>query len=73
MDAGANRLRVLLGDDRVVGAIVMGDQTLSRPLQRVIRERVDIRAVRERWIQRPAEVHQILQTLAERAVPLGAV
>jgi NADPH-dependent 2,4-dienoyl-CoA reductase/sulfur reductase-like enzyme len=72
-DAGANRLRVLLGDDRVVGAIVMGDQTLSRPLQHVIRERVDIRAVRQRWIQRPAEVHQILQTLAERAVPRGAV
>jgi NADPH-dependent 2,4-dienoyl-CoA reductase/sulfur reductase-like enzyme len=73
MDSGANRLRVLLGEDRVVGAIVMGDQTLSRPLQRVIRERIDIRAVRERWIQRPAEVHQILQTLAKRPVPLGAV
>lgn len=72
VDTGANRLRVLLGEDRVVGAIVMGDQTLSRPLQRVIRERIDIRAVRERWIQRPAEVHQILQTLAERPVSLGA-
>jgi NAD(P)H-nitrite reductase large subunit len=72
-DTGANRLRVLLGEDRVVGAVVMGDQTLSRLLQQVIRERVDIRAVREQWIQRPAEVHQILQRLAERAVPLGAV
>jgi NADPH-dependent 2,4-dienoyl-CoA reductase/sulfur reductase-like enzyme len=72
-DAGANRLRVLLGEDRVVGAIVMGDQTLSRPLQRVIRERIDIRPVREQWIQRPAEAHQILRTLVERAAARGAV
>jgi nitrite reductase (NADH) large subunit len=72
-DAGANHLRLVVGDDRILGAIVMGDQTLSRPLQHLIRERVDIRAVRERLIERPAEIHQELQALMDRTVSLGAV
>ncbi len=55
-DAGANHLRLMLGDDRITGAVVMGEQSLSRPLQHLIRERVDIRAVRDRLLQGPAEV-----------------
>jgi hypothetical protein len=51
----------------------MGDQTLSRPLQRLIRERVDIRTVRDRLIQGPAEIHRELKALLERRVSLGAV
>jgi NADPH-dependent 2,4-dienoyl-CoA reductase/sulfur reductase-like enzyme len=71
-DAGANHLRLMLGDDRITGAVVMGDQALSRPLQHLVRERVDIRAVRDRLIHRPAELHQALGALMERAVSLGA-
>ncbi len=71
-DRGANHLRLVLGDDRIMGAVVMGDQALSRPLQHLIRERVDIRSVRDRLIQRPAEVHQALRALMERTVSLGA-
>ncbi len=72
-DAGANHLRLVLGDDRILGAVVMGDQALSRPLQRLIRERVDIRTVRDRLIQRPAEIGRELRALMERTVSLGAV
>jgi len=72
-DAGANRLRVLLGADRIVGAVVMGDQTLSRPLQHLIRGRIDIRPVRDHLIQRPSEVIQVLKGFAQRTVPLAAV
>jgi NAD(P)H-nitrite reductase large subunit len=73
-DAGANHLRLVLGEDRILGAVVMGDQTLSRPLQHIIRERLDIRAVRDRLIGGPAaEIHQAVRTLMERTVPLGGV
>ena len=60
-DRAANHLRLVLGDDRIMGAVVMGDQALSRPLQHLIRERVDIRWVRDRLIRGPAEVHQALR------------
>jgi NADPH-dependent 2,4-dienoyl-CoA reductase/sulfur reductase-like enzyme len=72
-DEGANRLRLMLGHDRIVGAVVMGDQTLSRPLQHLIRGRTDIRSVRGRLVERPAEVQQVLKALSERTVALGAV
>ncbi len=72
-DAGANHLRLVLGDDRILGAVVMGDQTLSRPLQRLIRERVDISTVRDRLIRAPAEIHRELKALMDRTVSLGAV
>ena len=72
-DAGADRLRLVLGKERIVGAVVMGDQALSRPLQHLIRGRVDIRAVRERLVHCPAEIGQILMAMAERTVPHAAV
>lgn len=40
-DQGSNRVRVILAPGRIVGAVVMGDQTLSRPLVRMVREQVD--------------------------------
>ena len=72
-DAGANHFRLVLGDDRILGAVVMGDQALSRPLQRLIRERVDIRPVRDQLMERPAEIHRVLTALLERTVAVGPV
>ncbi len=40
-----NRLRLMAGERTIVGAVVMGDQTWSRPLQRLIVEKVDISPV----------------------------
>jgi hypothetical protein len=55
-----------------MGAVVMGDQALSRPLQHLIRERVDIRWVRDRLFRGPAEIHHALKALMERTVSVGA-
>lgn len=41
-----NRVRLVLGERAIAGALVMGDQTLSRPLQRLIAGRVDITPIR---------------------------
>ena len=72
-DRGANHLRLMLGEDRITGAVVMGDQALSRPLQHLIRERVDIRWARDRLFRGPAEVNQAITALVERTASLGSV
>jgi NAD(P)H-nitrite reductase large subunit len=41
-----NRTRILFDNKNILGAIVMGDQALSRPLHELIAQRVDISAIR---------------------------
>ncbi len=41
-DFEVNRLRVMVGNKTLLGAIVLGDQTLSQALQQLITQRVDI-------------------------------
>jgi NAD(P)H-nitrite reductase large subunit len=40
-----NRVRLMLNERRIVGALVMGDQTWSRPLQRLIAAQADISSI----------------------------
>jgi len=46
-DFDVNRLRIMVGTKTLLGAIVMGDQKLSQPLHHLIRDRVDIRSIRD--------------------------
>ncbi len=55
-----NHLRLMVGPETIVGAIVMGDQKLSAPLQAMIRDKVDIRPIRERLIAPNAPLGDIL-------------
>lgn len=48
-----NRVRLLLGERTLVGALVMGDQTWSRPLQRLIVGQVDITPIRPALLSDP--------------------
>lgn len=41
-----DRVRLMVGPTRIAGAVVMGDQTWSVPLQRLIAEEADIRPIR---------------------------
>jgi len=68
-ESGANHLRLILSEDRILGAVVMGDQSLSRTLLHVIRARLDIREVRGRLLEGQAEVRQALASVMERAAP----
>jgi NADPH-dependent 2,4-dienoyl-CoA reductase/sulfur reductase-like enzyme len=43
-----NRLRLLIGARTLLGAIVMGDQTLSRPIQELVAQQADISPIRDR-------------------------
>lgn len=46
-----NRLRILVGKQTLIGAIVMGDQTLSRPLHQLIEKRVDTTDIRRHLLK----------------------
>ena len=45
-----NRLRVMVGDNKLLGAILMGDQSLSRPLEELVAEEADISPIRPQLI-----------------------
>jgi hypothetical protein len=45
-----NRVRLLVGQTTLVGAVLMGDQRLSLPLQRLIGEQIDITPIRSQLL-----------------------
>ena len=49
-----DRIRLLIGEQAIVGAIVIGNQAWSRPLHHLIAARVDIRSIRARLTADPA-------------------
>ena len=46
-DFNVNRLRIMIGQRHIIGAIVMGDQTLSQPLYHLTADRADITSIRD--------------------------
>jgi len=55
-----NRLRLLVGERTLLGAIVMGDQKLSFPLEKIISRNVDISRIREQILLPNAKIGDIL-------------
>jgi hypothetical protein len=55
-----NRLRLLIGEKMLIGALVMGDQTLSRPLQKLIAGKADISPIREKLLARDAKIADVV-------------
>ena len=55
-----NRLRLLVGQQTLLGAVVMGDQTLSMPLQRLISQSADISPVRDQILASRAQLADLI-------------
>lgn len=55
-----NHMRLMVGEKTLVGAIVMGDQTLSWPLQKMIAGRADISSIRDRIMQPDAPLADLI-------------
>jgi NAD(P)H-nitrite reductase large subunit len=55
-----NRLRLLVGERTLLGAVVMGDQKLSFPLEKIISDGVDISPIRERLLAPQARVGDVI-------------
>ncbi len=56
-----NRLRVMIGQHTLVGALVMGDQTLSYPLQHLIADQTDISPIRNHLLAPDAPLMDIIR------------
>ena len=55
-----NRLRLLVGEKKLLGAIVMGDQKLSFPLERIITNNMDISPIRENLLAPNARIADVV-------------
>lgn len=55
-----NRMRLLVGEKTLLGAIVMGDQNLSFPLEKIISANMDISSIRERLLAPNARVSDVI-------------
>jgi NAD(P)H-nitrite reductase large subunit len=55
-----NHLRLMIGENHILGAIVMGDQKLSAALQTIVRERIDISSIRVELLAPNAHIADIL-------------
>ena len=58
-----NHMRLVVGKNTIFGAILIGDQKLSSPLQVLIRDRVDISEVRDQLIGPEAPIADIVANL----------
>lgn len=55
-----NRLRLMVGQKYILGAIVMGDQKLSSSLQTIVRQKVDITPIRAALLVPHAPIADVL-------------
>ena len=55
-----NHVRLLIGESTLVGALVMGDQTLSRPLKELILEQMDISKIHDSLLKDQAHLADIV-------------
>ena len=62
-DGPDRHLRLVLGEDSVIGAVVMGDQEVSFPLQGLIASRVPLGAARESLLDSRADPAGLLERL----------
>lgn len=62
-----NRLRLLVGEQSIVGAVVMGDQRLSRLVYRLVAGQIELGGLREALLQSGAALEALLGRLASQA------
>jgi NAD(P)H-nitrite reductase large subunit len=59
-DKPHDRVRLILAGERILGALIMGDQSLSKPLQYLISKAVDITPIRRDLLARDADWRAII-------------
>ena len=60
--SGENRLRLYLSTDHLVGAVIMGDQKISHPIQFLIRHQVDLNGLRPRLLEPDAHLADLINS-----------
>jgi NADPH-dependent 2,4-dienoyl-CoA reductase/sulfur reductase-like enzyme len=59
-DFDVNRIRLMIGENTLEGAVIMGDQTLSQPVHHIISHRMDITPIRDALLEAGAPISDIL-------------
>lgn len=59
-EAECNRVRLLIGARTIQGALIMGDQSLSRSIQHLVAEQIDITPIREHIVSDPGSLGAVL-------------
>ena len=55
-----NRLRLMVGENTLLGAVIMGDQTLSKYLQEIVVNQVDISPIRDQLLAAKSPIADII-------------
>jgi NADPH-dependent 2,4-dienoyl-CoA reductase/sulfur reductase-like enzyme len=55
-----SQLRLMLGEDTLLGGIVMGDQKISRPLKELVSDQVDISPIRQQLLQPGPQLGKVI-------------
>jgi NAD(P)H-nitrite reductase large subunit len=66
-----NRLRVMVGERTLIGAVIMGDQTLSMPLEKLISNKVNISSIRDELLSPNANISDVLAGFWSNSVERG--
>jgi 3-phenylpropionate/trans-cinnamate dioxygenase ferredoxin reductase component len=55
-----NRLRILVGENTLMGALLMGDQTLSHAMHEIVVNKIDITSIREKILKPDCPIPEII-------------
>ena len=55
-----NRVRLLVGEEHLIGAVVMGDQKLSAPLQKIIAQKINISSIRDKLLKKDVKIADVI-------------
>ena len=55
-----NHVRLLIGENHVIGAVVMGDQKLSAPLQRIVEQKINISSIRDKLLVKDGKIADVI-------------
>jgi len=55
-----NRVRLLVGEEHLIGAVVMGDQKLSAPLQKIIAQKINISPIRDKLLRKDVKIADVI-------------
>jgi NAD(P)H-nitrite reductase large subunit len=64
-DFEINRIRLVIGERHILGALIMGDQSLSRYVQRLIADHIDISPIKDRLIQPGADIAGLIARFSQ--------
>lgn len=55
-----NHVRLLVGEDHLIGAVVIGDQKLSMPLQKMIAQKTNISSIRDKLLKKDVKIADVI-------------